>query len=81
MHTKDLSLCVRKAIITHTLVIRTSCSYTEVAWLTQKLQKSAEKPFVTQKRGSETVVHVSNKARKRSKTIRQPQKKFKGHMG
>ena len=58
MHTKDLSLCVRKAIITHTLGIMTSCPYTEVAWLTQKLQKSAEKPFVTQNGGSGTVVHV-----------------------
>ena len=58
MHTKDLSLRVRKAIITHTMVIRTLCPYSEVAWLTQKLQKSAEKPFVTQKRGSGTVVHV-----------------------
>ena len=50
MHTKDLSLRVRKAIITHTLVIRTSCPYTEVAKLNQKLQKLAEKPFVTQKK-------------------------------
>ena len=58
MQEKDFSLGVRKAIITHTLVIRTSCPYSEVAWLTQKLQKSAEKPFVTQNGGSGTVVHV-----------------------
>ena len=39
MHAKDFSLGVRKAIITHTLAIRTSCLYSEIAWLTQKIAK------------------------------------------